>query len=500
MNLIANYTGQLLVTLIGIMVLPVYIGYLGAESFGLVGFFGVLTVWFGILDMGLTPAVSRQMSSFTGGGITLFEARSVLRSLEFLFFCVAFCIVVIVYAASEWLATNWLTGESLSAVVIQKTIVLMGFLVGFHFVANIYRSALIGLQKHVLYNLIIIFIACAKALGAVAVLRWYEPTVIAFFSWQIGMEIVSIGLLAASTYFSLRGKVKPVPNNFKALIKVKDFAGGMFLITLLTLCLTQIDKVLLTKLTSLEEFGWYALAAIVSGAIYMAVTPITQTFYPRFVSYFVKSDHESLQQSLISSSVILSSIVGSLSVFIIVYAPDFLLIWTDDEILTSKITTLVIFLTAANLLNALMYMPYQLLLSHGITRVTVIANSVSLFLLAPTFLLIVPIYGAMGAASIWLCFNAVYLVVMPRIIFKIVDYKIAPTWYIVGCVLPLSIASLVALLSRQAFRLDWSSINQILYMGVCGILAIALSSLSSKDVRQKLCEMSFFLNIKNIQQ
>ena len=41
-NIVASYASQAYVTLIGIIILPLYIKYMGAEAFGLVGFFTML--------------------------------------------------------------------------------------------------------------------------------------------------------------------------------------------------------------------------------------------------------------------------------------------------------------------------------------------------------------------------------------------------------------------------------------------------------------------------
>ena len=39
----------------GLVFVPVYIKYLGIESYGLIGFFASLQAWFALLDMGMTP-------------------------------------------------------------------------------------------------------------------------------------------------------------------------------------------------------------------------------------------------------------------------------------------------------------------------------------------------------------------------------------------------------------------------------------------------------------
>ena len=44
-NTSLNYLGQAYALLIGILILPFYLGHLGAEAYGLIGFFAVLQAW-----------------------------------------------------------------------------------------------------------------------------------------------------------------------------------------------------------------------------------------------------------------------------------------------------------------------------------------------------------------------------------------------------------------------------------------------------------------------
>ena len=66
-NLIANYLGQGWTAIMGLVFIPLYIKYLGIESYGLIGLFGVLQAWLSLLDMGMTPTLSREMARFTAG-------------------------------------------------------------------------------------------------------------------------------------------------------------------------------------------------------------------------------------------------------------------------------------------------------------------------------------------------------------------------------------------------------------------------------------------------
>ena len=66
-NILSNYVSQIYVTVIGIVMVPLYLKYMGAEAYGLVGFFAMLQAWFQLLDMGLTPTMSRETARYRGG-------------------------------------------------------------------------------------------------------------------------------------------------------------------------------------------------------------------------------------------------------------------------------------------------------------------------------------------------------------------------------------------------------------------------------------------------
>ena len=67
-NVLANYLGQGWRAIMSLAFVPVYIKYLGIEAYGLIGIFVMLQAWLTLLDMGMKPALAREMARFTGGG------------------------------------------------------------------------------------------------------------------------------------------------------------------------------------------------------------------------------------------------------------------------------------------------------------------------------------------------------------------------------------------------------------------------------------------------
>ena len=107
-NVLANYASQFYVTIVGIVMVPLYISYMGAEAYGLVGFFALIQGWFQLLDMGLTPTISRETARFRGGVTDALTLRQLFRALEFIFVGIAALGATAMMAGSGFIAGSWL--------------------------------------------------------------------------------------------------------------------------------------------------------------------------------------------------------------------------------------------------------------------------------------------------------------------------------------------------------------------------------------------------------
>ena len=119
---------------------PLYIRYLGIEAYGLIGIFAMLQGWLWLLDMGMTPALNREMARFSGDAKEAQSLRNLLRSIEITAVCIAVVAAVGIWLASNWLATGWLSAEKLPVSVVAQAFSIMGVVIGLRFVENIYRS------------------------------------------------------------------------------------------------------------------------------------------------------------------------------------------------------------------------------------------------------------------------------------------------------------------------------------------------------------------------
>ena len=472
----------------GLAFIPLYIKYLGIEAYGLIGLFAVLSAWFSLLDMGMTPTLSREMARFTGGSHSAQSIRDLLRTIELITLGIALLIAGGVALGSNWIASSWLKAEALPLEVVAQAFAIMGLVTALRFAESIYRSSIVGLQRQVLFNVVNSALATLRGLGAATILAWVSPTIEAFFLWQGVVSIITLIILAGVTYISLPKAERMARFSMDALRGIWRFAGGMLGITFLALLLTQVDKVLLSKLLSLSEFGYYTLAAAVAGALYMLISPITQAIYPRLCELHSREDHSGLVETYHKGAQLVSVLAGSAAIVMIVFSETFLRLWTQDQELAAKVAPLLSLLMLGNLLNGLVHMPYQAQLAHGWTGLGVKVNSVAVLVIVPAILWATPRYGAEGAAWVWVSLNAGYVLIAVHLMYRRILSAEKWRWYKHDLLAPLGAGIAVALLLKLGWPVADTLISELLLLGAAAILTAGAALLAAGQVRQQVMQ------------
>lgn len=485
-NLIANYLGQGWRAIMALAFVPLYVKYLSVEAYGLIGIFAILQAWLGLLDLGLRPALLREMARYTGGAYHVQRIWNLLRSIEIVALAVAVIVVSGVWSVSQWLATDWVQAGQLSRTTVAQAFTLMGVVAGLQFIESVYTSSLAGLQRQVLQNVILAIAATLRGLGAVGVLVWVSPTLQAFFIWQALVSVLSMAGFAFAVYRVL--PVPPSPARFTgaALLDVWRFAAGMTGITVLALLLTQVDKMLLSRLLPLEMFGYYTLASVVAGGLYMFTTPIAGAFLPRFTELHTRKDAAALTLAYHLGSQLVTVLMGSAAVVLILFAERILLLWTADTVLAKEVAPLMRVLALGTLLNGIMHIPYMLQLAHGWTSLTIKVNSIAVGILIPAILWVVRDYGAIGAAWVWVTLNAGYILFdiyfMHRRLLRTEKWR----WYRQDVATPLIAATATAWLCRWVMPENLSKLGEFCVLLLSSGCVLIVATLAAPLVRHQI--------------
>ncbi len=487
-NIIANYLGQGWTAFIGLAFVPLYIKYLGMEAYGLIGLFAMLQVWLTLLDMGITPTLSREMSRFTGGAHTAQSIRDLLRSLELVYVGVAILIALGIWAASGWLASDWLRVEKLPVATVAQACAIMGAVTALRFIEELYRGAIVGLQRQVLFNAVNAFFATLRGLGAVGVLAFVSPTIGAFFFWQGVLSLFSVAIFAVIVYRALPPADRRPRFSQPALKGIWRFAGGMMASTFLALLLTQVDKVILSRLLSLEAFGLYSLAGVVAGSLYVLVWPITQAFYPCMTELVTRRDEAGLITVYHRGAQMISVLVGSAAMMLILFGERLMTLWTGNPTLALDVAPLVALLVLGALLNSLMQIPYILQLAHGWPSFSAKVNMAAVVVLVPTIVWATPRYGTIGAAWTWVALNVGYVTIASHFMHRRLLPHEKWRWYGMDLGLPIVAATFTAGVFRYWQPAVLSKPVELCWLIVVGLVTTAVAAFTAPDLRRLIVE------------
>lgn len=153
-NILANYASQLYSAGIGILILPLYIKYMGAEAYGLVGFFTMLQAWFALLDLGLTPTIARETARYHGGSMSALHYRQLFRALSTIFVGIAVIGGTALWLLAEPIAYKWLQVETLSMNAVVVAVQIMAVSVALRWLGGLYRGVITGSERLVCSSIV----------------------------------------------------------------------------------------------------------------------------------------------------------------------------------------------------------------------------------------------------------------------------------------------------------------------------------------------------------
>ncbi len=470
---------------------PLYIKYLGIEAYGLIGLYALLQAWLGLLDMGMKPTMNREMARYTGGSICSESIRDLLRSAEVLSILCAILIAVGVSLSSNWLATSWLKAENFPVQVVAEAFTIMGIVTALRFVEGLYSSSLLGLQRQVAMNIISSAMATLRGVGAVCILIWVSPTIQAFFVWQGVISLMTLIMFSVFTYSALKKGERGGRFSISALQGIWRYAAGLLGTSILSLLLTQVDKVLLSKMLSLSEFGYYTLAASVAAYLFTLVAPIIQAWFPQLCQLQATSQFSALSNTYHQAAQLVSVTLGSAAIVLIVFSHTFLTLWTQNLELTIRVAPLLSLLAIGNLLNGLLRLPGHATYAYGWTTLLLYTNVLAVLIIVPAIIWATPRFGAKGAALVWVAYTSGGILIVPHFMHRRILKGEKWSWYFKDVIGPLCAATTMAIAVFWLIPNPTGIIEQVSQLMLAGTVTLASSSLAAPLLRRKIKSTAF---------
>ncbi|MDB4766612.1 oligosaccharide flippase family protein [bacterium] len=474
-NILSNVIARLWGVVLGILLIPLYVNIIGVEAYGLIGFFATLSGSLEILDIGLSSSLNRELARLSAVGAPPRRSRNLVFSMEVVYWVVGLLQGTVVILMASTIATSWVKADKLPIWEVSNAVMLMGGIIALRWPQAIYSGGLMGLQNHVALNTCNVIFGTLKSIGVLVVLYFISATVAAFFIWQIIIAALMSLVLRTQLWGYLPSDIIGPRFSIAELRKIGRFAAGMTGISLASFCLMQLDKIILSKMVSLTDFGYYMLAWTAANGVLLPAGFIANVFLPKLTSVVARDNAEETKTVFHRCNRLISSAVTPFAVVFCFFSIELLAIWLRDSQTAKAINLSVLMLAGGCLCNAYMRVPYYFMLAKGETKFTIYQNIVASVIAAPTLFLFVQRWGINGGASVWLLLNLGYVIICLPLVNQFYVRDHLSKIYLQDIGISLSLSLLVAGVSRFLFINSnfWLTLTHVgctlafLYLVIC---------------------------------
>jgi O-antigen/teichoic acid export membrane protein len=468
----------------GLIFVPFYIRIMGIESYGLVGFYTMLIFMSNyVFDFGLSMTVNRELARYSTESGKSNNARDLVRTLEVIYILIGLLVGGLACIGAPFIANNWIKPQNLPLVVVQQSVFLIGIVVTVQWPISFYQGGLLGLQKQVQVNIINVVMSTVRSGGAVLVLWLVSPTIIAFFTWQVVASAIQVFLSAMFLWRSLPTGIHPPRFEWGLLKSIWRFATGLTATSLVTFSLSQLDKIILSGMLSLEMFGYYNLASTLGNVLRMIINPIAIALFPRFSALVKQGDHESLKVLYHKGCQLVSVLIFPIAIATSLFSFELLWLWTGSEDIANITATILSFLVIGTGLNALVSLPYDLQISYGWTKLGFYKNLLATIIMIPLTIVLAKRYGAVGAAFGWIVLNGGYFIFELPIMHSRLLKNELRRWYLQDISRPLIPTLLVVGLGRWLTPQRLTPLATGATMVFIALIALFVSTVSTPYLR-----------------
>jgi O-antigen/teichoic acid export membrane protein len=488
-SLAASIAARGVGALLGLLALPIYLRFLGIEAYGVVGLFASLQAMVAFMDFGLPTTLTRQLAAAPSEPRSAAEGRDFLRTFEWVYLALAVLIAVALGALAPWVAAHWVKLGTLSSGEVAFSLAVAGLSLACGWPANLYSAGLAGLHRQI--PLAVSATAFAILRVALAILfLWREPTLPAFF----GSQVIASLLQSTGTRWQL-WRAMPCPDHrprlrADLLVRTRGFAGGMTMITMASILLTQMDKLILSHVLPLADFGVYAIAGSLAASLYILISPVFSVIYPRISTLWGARDDQKTGEFYHASAQSMALLVMPVAAVLICFPEASLFVLADSRDISAQAAPILVLMVIAAACNGIMNIPYALQLAAGWTSLSVWINVCALLVMAPATWWAAERFGAVGGAAAWTFLNVGYVILTPQLLHR----RLLPAqkwrWYREDVLLPAAASFASALLLATIWPIPLNSrLLILLQLAICWLAVAAVTLAALGRLRVMVADM-----------
>ena len=387
----------------GLVAIPLVTMTLGMEALGLLGVYATLQGMLGLFDLGLPIAVNHQLAVLIGRKASSSSQASLIRSLEILFWAMAAIFVSVGFLTAGPLATSWLKINVLPREIVLTSLILIIWSVAIRFPVAFYSNVLFGLGRHIYPNVVITLSAVLRTAIAIVALVYLEVGLVGFFVIQLIAGLAEVGLMALGVWYgAAHWAIRP---KFTQLREVRRMAGLLTAVSLTGVGLTQIDKIILSKIISLGDFGLYSAAYTLAAGLLALSYPVSNAIFPQLSQFFDQRRWDAAARLIRLGSELTILLVVPLGAVITTQPEPALEVLFLGRPFPAELVTILPWMLLGGIAQAFVTMPHMFRVASGQPEAVLWINGILLIPYGILILVLANYYGVWGAAVAFAIFN-----------------------------------------------------------------------------------------------
>jgi O-antigen/teichoic acid export membrane protein len=441
-NLAANVAGRGYTALCGIFFVPIYLHFLGVESYGL---FALLNSYMAVallLDIGFSAAMTREIARLSEPSPE--RMRDLVWTISLPYCAGTFAVAFAIYLTAPWLASVILhESRNLHQPALVRGVGFAGFALTLQLPVFLFTGGLAGLQRQDLGNGVTIASTTLRHGGNVFLLWSLSSSVANLMIWQG----VVAGLTAIVAFAVLWRHLPPNrrwPRFRLALLRdIWRFAAGIGGVTLIGMIVFQSDKMFAGALLPLKEVGIYMVASVIGANLIMIAQPVSAVAFPRLSQLQARKDAIAIRATLHKLSQFVALMVLPLATTIAFFPQQTLTVWTGNPLVSAAAAPVLRILAVGVACNACSCLPYCMILAAGRTRLLFLLSSAISALVLPSLYFLTSRFGAIGTAIAMLGYQALWLILCVALLRSLTERREWWRWISVDALLPQLVILLV---------------------------------------------------------
>lgn len=413
------YYSQIIVGITGILILPFYLKLFDLQTYGLIATFAAIQTFIGLLDLGITSTIIRQINHF--------RAKSIdLRTITVIYSFFVNTVLILAILSFALIFTFLLISNKYDFMFLdQQKYAQMMFLISvaicIRWVSLIDRAILQSYSAIRLLSIINIIVVITRHLGCIYVLYLLEPSIEKFIVYNVCISIIELLIVHINTL-----KVKEFSwikilryADIKSIVAPRlYFMLSSGLISVLWIISSNIDKFITSMVLNLEQFGKLNIVLTASAIIIFLSVPISRVKLPELNLRYSQNLNHVTDKLLIKDTLDYALLLFPIGFVGIIFSHELFIFWISDSEITADIAKIFVGYCVYNMLVILNIPIYQTL--HSLEKLKrLVKFNVFTLLLSIVILCIALNFFSYSITPVALIMvQIIYMAVLLPVIFK----------------------------------------------------------------------------------